>query len=199
MSNIPKYIVNAHYNESVIVSDEVSLIFENTDISRFSINRRTSFQHFKERVEMKVQAGSLTHITYRNAVHFRNNQFKFVPLKVFDDEDVETLFSNHECSEFSYIDLYVAFEQCQQTQISQVINASIKETPTTIPHKDVEEEDVGEENEAHVGDLYTTLFEEGNDVNKVNNDEQHIPIGNDFCPPAHMTNLPLNVEGTSFE
>ncbi|CAK8534244.1 unnamed protein product [Lathyrus sativus] len=198
MSIIPKYIVNAHYNGSVIVSDEVGLIFENTDISRFSVNRRSSFQHFKDRLEMKVQAGSATQITYRNVVHFGNNQFKFVPLKVCDEEDVETMFSNHECSGFPYIDLYITFEQCQETQISQVINASVEETPTIIPHEDVEEEDVKEENEAQVDDLYTTLFEEGNGVNEVNRDEQHIPIGNVFCPPAHMTNLPLNVEGTSF-
>ncbi|CAK8541198.1 unnamed protein product [Lathyrus sativus] len=199
MSTIQQYIVNAHYNGSVVVSDEVGLIFGNTDVSRFSVNKRSSFQHFKDRVKMKMQAESVTQITYRNDVHFGDHHFKFIPLKVRNDEDVETIFSNHERFGFPYIELYITFEHCQETQNFQVINAFVEETPTIIPHEDVKEEDDEEENEAQVYDLYTTLFEEGNSVNEVNRDEQHIPIGNVLCPLAHMTNLPLNVEGTSFE
>ncbi|CAK8543337.1 unnamed protein product [Lathyrus sativus] len=199
MSTSQQYIVNAHYNGSVVVSDEVGLIYENTDVTRFSVNKRSSFQHFKDRIKMKVQAGSVTQITYKNVVHFGDHHFKFVPLKVCDDEDVEMMFSNHERFGFQHIELYITFVQCQETQISHVINPSIEEMPTIIPLEDVEEDDGEEENEAQVDDLYTTLFEEGNDVNKINRDEQHILVENVFSPPTHMTNLPLNVEGTSFE
>ncbi|CAK8567288.1 unnamed protein product [Lathyrus sativus] len=184
MSHIQKYVINAHHNGNVIVSDEVDLIFENIEISHFSINRRSSFQHFKESLEMKVQAGPGSQIIYRSVVHFGNNQFKFVPLKVHGDKDVETMFSNHECFRFPYIDLYIRFEQCQPTQMSQIINTSEEDAPTIILNEDVEEE-----NEAQVDDYYTTLFEEGDNVNKGNNDEQHIPVENVFCPhdkPALM-------------
>ncbi|CAK8565000.1 unnamed protein product [Lathyrus sativus] len=199
MSNSQQYIVNAHYNGNVVVSDEVGLIFENTDVTRFSVNKISSFRHFKDRVHMKVQAGSVTNITYKNIVYFGNHHFKFVPLKVRDDEDVETMFLNHERFGFQHIELYITFAECQETQISQVINPSIEATPTIIILEDVEEEDDEEENEAHVDDLYTTLFEEGTGVNKVNTDEQYIPVENVFIPPMHMTTLSLNIEGTSFE
>ncbi|CAK8564722.1 unnamed protein product [Lathyrus sativus] len=190
MSSAQQHIVNAHFNGSVVVSDEVGLIFENTDVIRFAVNRRSSFQHFKERVQMKLQAGSVSQMMYKNAVRFSDNHFKFVPLKIRDDEDVETMFSNHECCGFQYIDLYITFAQVQETQTSQVINPSI------IPYEDVEDGDGEEENEAQVDDLYTTLFEEGIEVNI---DDQCVPLQNVFIPPAHMTTLPLSVEGTSFD
>ncbi|CAK8540821.1 unnamed protein product [Lathyrus sativus] len=88
MSTSQQYIVNAHFNGSVVVSDEVSLIFENTDVTRFSVNKRSSFQHFKDMVQMKVQVGSVSQITYKNVVHFGDHRFKFVPLNVRHDEDV---------------------------------------------------------------------------------------------------------------
>ncbi|CAK8574982.1 unnamed protein product [Lathyrus sativus] len=190
MSSAQQYIVNAHFNGSVVVSDEVGLIFENTDVIRFAVNRRSSFQHFKERVQMKLQAGSVLQMTYKNAVCFGDNRFKFVPLKIRDDEDVETMFSNHECCGFQHIDLYITFAQVQETQTSQVVNPSI------IPYEDVEDGDGEEENEAQVDDLYTTLFEEGIEVNI---DDQCVPLENVFIPPAHMTTLPLSIEGTSFD
>ncbi|CAK8537349.1 unnamed protein product [Lathyrus sativus] len=165
MPTSQQYIVDAHFNGSIVVSDEVGLIFEITDVTRFSVNKRSSFQHFKDRVQMKVQVGPVSQITYKNVVHFGDHHFKFVPLKVRDDEDVETMFSNHEHFGFQHLELYVTFSQCQETQISQVINLSI------IPHEDVEEDGDEEENEAHVDDLFTTLFEEGNRVNEVNRDE----------------------------
>lgn len=61
---------------------------------------------------MKLQQGSVSQITYKNLAHFGNNQFKFVPLKVRDVEDVETMFMNNEYSGFQYIDLYIRSEQC---------------------------------------------------------------------------------------
>lgn len=72
----------------------------------------------------------------------------------------------------------------------QVFNAPEEELSAIIPIEYVEEENDAE-NEAQV-DHY--LFEEGNYVEseKVDEDEQHIPVGNVFFPPPHMTKLCLN-------
>lgn len=80
-------------------------------------------------------------------MNFENNLVKFVPLKVRDDKDVETMLVNHEFSGFNYIDLYIRFELCQQYQVSHIFNEPKEESPNVIPIEDVEEED-REENEA---------------------------------------------------
>lgn len=100
MSHIQKYMINVHHKGNVIAFDEMGLIFENTEICHFTISRRSSFQHLKERIKMKLWEGSTSQITYRNSIHFGNNQFNIVLLKVHDDEDVEMMFMNHEFSGF---------------------------------------------------------------------------------------------------
>lgn len=121
-------------------------------------------------------------------------------MKVCDDEDVETMSVNHEFYGFHCIDLYIRFEQCQQTQMSQIINAP-EDSQNIIPNEYADEEDVKEEKEAQVDSYYTTLFEEGDHVEPeaVNDDEQHIPVGNVFRPSTHMTNICLSADQSSFE
>lgn len=73
MSHAQQYMVNVHHKGNVISSDEVCLIFENTESCRFTISRRSPFQHFKERIQMKLQARFVSQISYRNVVNFGNN------------------------------------------------------------------------------------------------------------------------------
>lgn len=73
----------------------MGMIFENIIIYRFTINRKSNFQHLKGRIWMKLQSGTVSQIIYRNAVDFENNHVKFVPLKVLDDEDIEIMLSLH--------------------------------------------------------------------------------------------------------
>lgn len=83
--------------------------------------------------------------------------------------------------------------------MSQIINALEEAAPTIV-----EEEYVEEENQAQADHYFTILFEEGDNVEQEavdegDNDEQHIPVGNVFCPPSHMTNLSSSVDQSSFE
>lgn len=66
--------------------------------------------------------------------------------------------------------------------MSQIINASEEDAPTIIPNEGVEEE-----NEAQADHYFTTLFEEGDNVDpkeidEDDNDEQHILVRNVFLP-----------------
>lgn len=53
-------MVNAHHKGNILKFHEVGLMFENTENFRFTISRRSSFQHLKERIEMKLQSGSVS-------------------------------------------------------------------------------------------------------------------------------------------
>lgn len=84
--------------------------------------------------------------------------------------------------------LYIRFGQCQQIQMSEIINASEEDSPTIILNEDVEEENE-EENEAQVGHYFTSLFEEGDHVESktIDVDDQHILVRNVFCTRDRQT------------
>lgn len=60
--------------------------------------------------------GSIVYYFFTSWPRIQN--VKFIPLKVWDEENVEMMFMNHEFSEFNHIELYIIFEQWQQSQIS---------------------------------------------------------------------------------
>ncbi|XP_058742223.1 uncharacterized protein LOC131614679 [Vicia villosa] len=176
-----QYIVHAHYKGEIQSSDAVGIIFANTEICRLKISRNPNFNYLRSRLESKLQAGSISQIIYQNVIFFGNDNVKFVPLKVRDDDDVETMFANHEITGFDYIDLYIKFQIVEQ------------ENATIIPNENVEEND-DEETEAQVDDLFTTLFE----TDAINEEEQQIPIEHVYCPPPHLTTLQLTEDQPSF-
>ena len=111
------------------------------------------------------------------------------------------MFYNHELSGLHAIDFYIKFQLCQQSQISQVANPTEAEPVSIIPNKVVVEDDDEEETVSQVDDLFTTLFEESDcdEADAINENEQHIPLENVYCPPAHMTTLDTAGDESSFQ
>ncbi|CAI8604150.1 unnamed protein product [Vicia faba] len=201
MSQIPQYIVDAHYSGEILISDEMGIIFENIDIRQFKLSRNAKFEYLRERIQTRMQSGAVSQIIYRNAINFGVNQVKYVPLKIRDDDDVEMMFYNHELSGLHAIDLYIKFQLSQQSQISQVANPNDAEPVSIIPEEVVVEDDEEEETESQADDLFTTLFEDGgcDEADAINETEQHIPLENVYCPPAHMTTLETVGDESSFQ
>ncbi|CAI8588941.1 unnamed protein product [Vicia faba] len=179
----------------------MGIIFKNTDICRFKLSRNAKFEYLRERIQTRMRSGAVSQIIYRNAVNFSVNQVKYVPLKIRDDDDVETMFYNHELSGLHAIDLYIKFQLSQQSQISQVANTNEAEPVSIIPKEAVIEDDEEEETESQDDDFFTTLFEDGgrDEADAINETGQHIPLENVYCPPTHMTTLGTTGDESSFE
>lgn len=110
MSRPLQYVVNARYGGEIYTFNDMGIAFENPEIFHFKISRKATFDYLKDRIQTNIQNGRVSQIDYRNVVHFGNNLIKFVSLKVRDDNDVETIFVNHEFSSFDSIDLYIKFQ-----------------------------------------------------------------------------------------
>ena len=79
-------------------------------------------------------------------------------------------------------------------------NPNEVEPVSIIPDEVVVEDDEEEETESQDDDLFTTLFKEGGryEADAINKIEQHIPLENVYCPPAHMTTLGTTGDESSF-
>lgn len=76
--------MHAHHKGNFHTSEEIDIWFENTEICRFKLSRKDTFEYLKERIQTKLQYGTVSQILYRNVVHFGNNLMKYVPLKIRD-------------------------------------------------------------------------------------------------------------------
>lgn len=155
MSARSNYIVNAHINGDTYVYDISGFGFRHTDVTQFTVSKKSSFLHFKERIESKIMSGPVSQIIYKNPIFLKSRQVKYFQHKVRDNEDVQSMFESHEHSGFDYIELYILLSQSQQSQNFdeyQVLNQSKIFDQSQILEQDkvdvVEEEE--EESETHV-------------------------------------------------
>ncbi|CAK8534379.1 unnamed protein product [Lathyrus sativus] len=188
MSRTTNYIVHAHFNGDTYISEDSGFGFQNTDVTRLTVSRKSIFLHFKKRIESKILSGPISQIIYRSFVFFDNNQIKYFQEKIQDDNEVDQMFDSHEHSGFDYIEVYLLLCQTQH-QVGETTNVD------EVDVVDKEEE----ETEAMV-DQMVNLFETGDytaltplqDI-----DEETLPLRHMYCPPQHMTNLQLSGDDTS--
>ena len=96
MAHTPHYAVNAHINGGIFNCEKSMFNSCNTNITWFRINRRSYFEHFKERIDAKLHSDPVYQIIYKNPVVFDNHQVIYLQLKVQDDDDVQNIFRSHE-------------------------------------------------------------------------------------------------------
>ncbi|CAK8530304.1 unnamed protein product [Lathyrus sativus] len=188
MPRTTNYIVHAHSNGETYISEDSGFGFQNTDVTRLTMSRKSNFLHFKERIESKILSGPISQFFYRSPVFFDNNQVKYFQEKIQDDNNVDQMFDSHEHSGFDYIEVYLLLCQTQH---------QVGETTNVYEVDVVDEEE--EETEAMV-DQMVNLFDTGDytaltpfqDI-----DEETLPLRHMYCPPQHMTNLQLSGDDTS--
>ena len=132
MDHSQNYTIVSQINGETFNYDSLGFNFCSTDFIRFRVNKKSSFACFKDRLEAKLQCGPVYQILYKSPFLFDNNQVKFYQLKVRDDDDVRNMFRTHEQSGFNEIELYVLFQQPDQSQVVD-------------PSQDFEEEDESNE------------------------------------------------------
>lgn len=116
MSPAPKYIINAYCNCETYDADVYEFSFRNTETVLLTIKRNSKFLHLKKRIETYLGSCSVSQITYQNPIYFENNQLKFYPLKVRDDEDAEYMFVSHKHYGFNSIELCITLQQTLPSQ-----------------------------------------------------------------------------------
>lgn len=110
------YTINAHTNGVTFYCEKSGFNFCDTDVTRFKINRKSNFEHFKDRVEAKLQSGRVHQIIYRNLIIFDNYQVRYFQLKVRDNDDIQNMFRRHEYSRLNDIELYILIQQPPESQ-----------------------------------------------------------------------------------
>ncbi|CAK8577465.1 unnamed protein product [Lathyrus sativus] len=113
MSRTTNYIVHARFNGDTYISENSGFGFQNTDVIRLTMSRKSIFLHFKERIESEILSGPITQIIYRSPVFFDNNQVKYFQENIQDNSDVQQMFDSHKHSGFDYIEVYLVLCQTQ--------------------------------------------------------------------------------------
>ncbi|CAK8567537.1 unnamed protein product [Lathyrus sativus] len=174
MSRTSNYIVHAHYNGEIFISENSGFGFQNTDLTRLTMSRKANFVHFKERIQSKILSGQISQIIYRSPVFFDNNEVKYFQEKILDNSDVDQMFDSHEQSGLDYIEVYLLLCQTEH---------EVGET-TDIDEIDVVDEE--EEDPETMVDQMVNLFGSGDysamtplqDI-----DEEALPLNQVYCPP----------------
>jgi hypothetical protein len=177
-------MISAHVDGEIFDHQLFGFCFRDTQVTRFTINRRSNFSHLKQRIEKKLQSNNVGQIIYKNPVCFADNQVKFYQRKIRDDDDVQHMFGSHEQSGYNDIELYILPHQQQE---SQYIDQSQVFCETDDEQAEVNVPDDEEEEPEIIVDSMVNAEEE----------EEPIPAGHVYCPPQHMTRLNLGSDEPS--
>jgi hypothetical protein len=107
MSSSPHYMISAHTECDIFEHQLFGFCFCNTEVTQFTINRRSKFSHLKQRIEKKLQCSPVGQIIYKNPIRFAENQVKFYQKKIQDNDDVQHMLVSHEQSGYNDIELYI--------------------------------------------------------------------------------------------
>lgn len=96
-------MISTHVKGEIFDHQLFDFCFRNTEVNRFTINRRSNSSHLKQRIEKKLQCNNVGQIIYKNPIWFAENQVKFYQKKIQDDDDVQHMFVCHEQSGYNDI------------------------------------------------------------------------------------------------